>query len=49
MDHALIVHEFRKAENNHLMFVLASMLPEEFRGEYSDLSKATGKYIEKGI
>jgi hypothetical protein len=27
------------------MYQLAKLLPEEFRGEYSDLEKATEKYL----
>ncbi len=30
---------------DEMMYRLAALLPEEYRGEYSDLSKATGKYF----
>jgi 1-acyl-sn-glycerol-3-phosphate acyltransferase len=38
--------EIRQEIVDDMMYILASMLPEEYRGEYSDLSKATGKYIK---
>lgn len=42
-----ITGEIRQEIVDDMMYVLASMLPDEYRGEYSDLSKATGKYIER--
>jgi 1-acyl-sn-glycerol-3-phosphate acyltransferase len=35
-----------KIMTDEAMYVLAQMLPEELRGEYSELSKATAEYIE---
>jgi 1-acyl-sn-glycerol-3-phosphate acyltransferase len=32
---------------DEMMYQLAALLPEEYRGEYSDMSKATEKYIQK--
>lgn len=39
--------EIRQQIVDEMMYELAKMLPEEYRGEYSDMSKATGKYIVK--
>ena len=38
--------EVLKQMTDESMYILARMLPEELRGEYSDLSKATTKLIE---
>ncbi len=40
-----VTGEIRQEIVDDMMYLLASMLPEEYRGEYSDLGKATGKYI----
>lgn len=37
--------EIRQQIADEMMYEIAKMLPEEYRGEYSDLSKATQKYI----
>ena len=29
-----------------MMYQLAALMPEEYRGEYSDLSKATTQYLK---
>ena len=39
--------EIRQQIVDDMMYELAKLLPEEYRGEYSDMSKATGKYIVK--
>ena len=39
--------EIRQQIVDEMMYELAKLLPEEYRGEYSDMSKATGKYIVK--
>ncbi|MBL8103158.1 MAG: 1-acyl-sn-glycerol-3-phosphate acyltransferase [Anaerolineales bacterium] len=39
--------EVRQEIVDDMMYELAKLLPEEYRGAYSDLSKATGKYIVK--
>ncbi|MDO8755280.1 MAG: hypothetical protein Q7J80_15390, partial [Anaerolineales bacterium] len=39
--------EIRQQIVDQMMYELAKLLPEEYRGEYSDMSKATGKYIVK--
>ncbi|MBI5839383.1 MAG: 1-acyl-sn-glycerol-3-phosphate acyltransferase [Chloroflexi bacterium] len=41
-----VTGEIRQEIVDDMMYRLASMLPEEYRGEYSDLGKATGKYIK---
>jgi 1-acyl-sn-glycerol-3-phosphate acyltransferase len=41
--------EIRQQIVDDMMYELAKLLPEEYRGEYSDMSKATGKYIVKPI
>ncbi len=37
--------DLRQAMADEMMYQLAKLLPEEYRGEYSDLSKASEKYI----
>jgi 1-acyl-sn-glycerol-3-phosphate acyltransferase len=37
--------EIRQAMADEAMYQLAKLLPPEYRGEYSDLSKATEKYL----
>ena len=37
--------EIRQQIADEMMYEIAKMLPEEYRGEYSDLSKATQKFI----
>lgn len=39
--------EVRQEIVDDMMYELAKLLPEEYRGAYSDLSKAAGKYIVK--
>lgn len=41
-----VTGEIRQEIVDDMMYRLASMLPEEYRGEYSDLGKAKGKYIK---
>jgi 1-acyl-sn-glycerol-3-phosphate acyltransferase len=43
-----VTAEIRRQIVDEMMYLLASMLPEEYRGEYSDLSKATRMFIERG-
>jgi 1-acyl-sn-glycerol-3-phosphate acyltransferase len=40
-----IDHEIRKKMVDEIMYQLASLLPEEYRGYYSDFSKVTTNYI----
>ncbi len=42
-----VTGEIRQEIVDDMMYELAKLLPEEYRGVYSDLSKATGKYIVK--
>jgi 1-acyl-sn-glycerol-3-phosphate acyltransferase len=42
-----VTGEVRQEIVDDMMYELAKLLPEEYRGVYSDLSKATGKYIVK--
>jgi 1-acyl-sn-glycerol-3-phosphate acyltransferase len=42
-----VTGEIRQEIVDDMMYELAKLLPEEFRGVYGDLSKATGKYIVK--
>jgi hypothetical protein len=37
--------EIRQQMTEEVMYQLAKILPEEFRGEYADLENATEKYI----
>lgn len=37
--------DMRQAMADEMMYQIAKLLPEEMRGEYSDLSKATEKYL----
>lgn len=41
-----ITPEMRQEIADEMMYRLAELLPEEYRGEYSDLEKATGKYLK---
>jgi 1-acyl-sn-glycerol-3-phosphate acyltransferase len=41
-----VTGEIRQQIVDEMMYRLAKLLPEEYRGEYSDLSKATEKYIK---
>jgi len=40
-----VTGEIRQQIVDEMMYELAKLLPEEYRGEYSDLSKVTGKYV----
>jgi len=40
-----VTGEIRQQIVDDMMYELAKLLPEEYRGVYSDLDKATGKYI----
>lgn len=42
-----VTGEIRQQIADEMMYELAKLLPEEYRGEYSDMSKATTKFIEK--
>ena len=42
-----VTSEIRQQIADEMMYLVAEMLPEKYRGEYSDLSKATRKYIQK--
>ena len=42
---AKVTPEMRQEIVDEMMYRLATLLPEEYRGEYSDLEKATGKYL----
>jgi 1-acyl-sn-glycerol-3-phosphate acyltransferase len=43
---ARITGEIRQQIVDEMMYALAEMLPEQYRGEYSDLSSTTRKYIK---
>ncbi|MCX6068933.1 MAG: lysophospholipid acyltransferase family protein [Chloroflexi bacterium] len=40
-----VTKEIRQQMADEMMYQLAKLLPEEFRGEYSDLENATEKYL----
>ena len=40
-----LTHEIRDQITDEIMFQLAELLPQEYRGAYSDLSKKTTEYI----
>jgi 1-acyl-sn-glycerol-3-phosphate acyltransferase len=40
-----VTGEIRQQIADEMMYKIAELLPEEYRGVYSDLSKATGKYL----
>jgi 1-acyl-sn-glycerol-3-phosphate acyltransferase len=42
-----ITGEVRKQIVDEMMYQLAALLPEEYRGEYADMSKATKEFIER--
>ena len=41
-----VTKEVRQQMADEMMYQLAKLMPEEFRGEYADLHNATEKYIE---
>jgi 1-acyl-sn-glycerol-3-phosphate acyltransferase len=41
-----ITREQRQQVVDEMMYQLAALLPEEYRGEYSDMSRATTKYLK---
>lgn len=41
-----IAREQRQQVVDEMMYQLATLLPEEYRGEYGDMSKATTKYLK---
>ncbi len=41
-----IAREQRQQVVDEMMYQLAALLPEEYRGEYSDMSRATTKYLK---
>jgi 1-acyl-sn-glycerol-3-phosphate acyltransferase len=45
MKGAKVTGEIRQQIVDDMMYEIAKMMPEEYRGAYSDLSKATGKYL----
>lgn len=42
-----VTKEVRQQMVDEMMYRLAALLPEDYRGAYSDLENATGKYISK--
>jgi len=42
-----VTSEIRKQIVDEMMYEIAKLLPEEYRGVYSDMSKASQKYIQK--
>lgn len=40
-----VTGEMRQEMVDEMMYRIAALMPEEYRGEYSNLSKATGKYL----
>jgi 1-acyl-sn-glycerol-3-phosphate acyltransferase len=42
-----VTSEIRQQIVDEMMYEIAKLLPEEYRGVYSDLSKATGKFLVK--
>ncbi|HNO32472.1 MAG TPA: lysophospholipid acyltransferase family protein [Anaerolineales bacterium] len=40
-----VTGEMRQEIVDEMMFEIARLIPEEYRGEYSDLSKSPGKYL----
>ena len=40
-----VTAEMRQEIADDMMYEIAKLIPEEYRGAYSDLSKATGKYL----
>jgi 1-acyl-sn-glycerol-3-phosphate acyltransferase len=42
-----VTGEVRQQIVDEMMYQLAALLPHEYRGEYSDLTKSTGKYINR--
>lgn len=42
-----VTSEIRKQIVDEMMYEMAKLLPEEYRGVYSDMSKASQKYIQK--
>ncbi len=44
-----ITREQRQQVADEMMYQLAALLPEEYRGEYSDMSKATTQYLKFDI
>lgn len=46
IDGERITREQRQQVVDEMMYQLAALLPEEYRGEYSDMSRATTKYLK---
>lgn len=44
-----ITREQRQQAADEMMYQIAALLPEEYRGEYSDMSKATVKFLKFDI
>jgi hypothetical protein len=42
-----VTGEIRQQIVDEMMYELAKLLPEEYRGVYSDMSKATTRFIQK--
>jgi 1-acyl-sn-glycerol-3-phosphate acyltransferase len=42
-----VTSEIRQQIVDEMMYEIAKLLPEEYRGAYADLSKATGKFLVK--
>ena len=44
-----VTSEIRQQIVDEMMYKIAELLPEEYRGVYSDLSKATGKFLVDAV
>jgi len=42
-----VTSEIRQQIVDEMMYEIAKLLPEEYRGEYADISKTTGKFLVK--
>ncbi len=41
-----VTRPVRQAITDEIMYQIAALLPEEYRGEYAELDKATQKYLK---
>jgi len=44
-----VTSEIRQQIVDEMMYEIAKLLPEEYRGVYADLSKATGKFLVRAV
>ena len=44
-----VTSEIRQQIVDEMMYEIAKLLPEEYRGAYADLSKATGKFLVRAV